>query len=356
MKTASPLFPNLYILVVGHPGVGKTRIIRQVRRLATDLAELHVAPISLTFAALVDCLDNAKRNWHVPGSTDPYTFNSLYICAGEFGAFMHKYDNEMVDGLAAFYDPDPYAQVRRTMERRPTIESPQINMLAGVTPQNLLHFMPDRAWGQGFTSRIIMVFSDAREKGDDFAEQPEPKLEELKHDLKIIYNLYGPMHVTQDYIDCVNHWRNVEEERPLPDHPKLAHYITRRRVHLYKLSMVASVDRGNTLVLTREDFIQARHWLEEAESFMPDVFKAGATNADGSAMDEIATYVRVTDKGNGVSEQKIIHYAREHVAIHSILRIIEIMEKSGQLWLVGTERGTGIKYYSAKPQVQDLLQ
>src|SRR6185312_6467643 len=168
VRTSSNLYPNLYILIVGHPGVGKTRIIRVVRSLATDLTGLHVAPISLTFAALVDCLDGAKRNWIVPGAAEPYSFNSLYICAGEFGAFMHKYDNEMIDGLAAFYDPDPYQQVRRTMEHKPVIESPQINMLAGVTPQNLLHFMPERAWGQGFTSRVIMVFSDERIIGDDF--------------------------------------------------------------------------------------------------------------------------------------------------------------------------------------------
>lgn len=355
VKTTSPLYPNLYILIVGHPGVGKTRIIRQVRRLATELSEFHVAPISLTFAALVDCLDSAKRNWILPGQPEPYSFNSLYICAGEFGAFMHKYDNEMVDGLAAFYDPDPYGQVRRTMERKPTIESPQINMLAGVTPQNLLHFMPERAWGQGFTSRIIMVFSDERIIGDDFAVQAAPKLTELEHDLKVINNLYGQFYVTPEYIECVNNWRQLGEI-PVPDHPKLTHYITRRRVHLYKLSMVASVNRGNTLALTRDDFNTAMNWLVEAEDLMPEVFKAGATNIDGQAMDEIHHFVLAADRGQGVSEQKITRFASERVPMHSILRIIEIMEKSGQLWCLGAERRTGIKYYSAKAPTTDTLQ
>ena len=348
VRTSSNLFANLYILLVGHPGVGKTRIIRVTRKLATGLAEFHVAPISLTFAALVDCLDGARRNWVLPGRAEPYQFNSLYICAGEFGAFMHKYDNEMVDGLAAFYDPDPYAQVRRTMERKPTIESPQINMLAGVTPQNLLHFMPDRAWGQGFTSRIIMVFSDERIVGDDFAIHTEPKLDELEHDLQVINNLYGQFHVTKEYVDCVNNWRELGEV-PLPDHPKLTHYVTRRRVHLYKLSMVSSVDRGNTLALTREDFNRAMGWLLEAEACMPEVFQAGTTNIDGQAMDEIHHFVMATDRGDGVSEQRIIHFARERVPFHSILRIIEIMEKAGQLTCKGIERRTGIKYYCVPP-------
>lgn len=355
LKTASPLYPNLYVLIVGSPGVGKTRIIRQVRRLATDLPEFHVAPISLTFASLVDCLDNAKRTWHLAGQAEPVAFNSLYICAGEFGAFMHKYDNEMVDGLAAFYDTDPYAQVRRTMERKPTIESPQINMLAGVTPQNLLHFMPDRAWGQGFTSRIIMVFSDERILGDDFAIYADPKMTELEYDLKVINNLYGPMYPTPDYVDRVNNWRNGGEP-PVPGHPKLTHYVARRRVHLYKLSMVASVDRGNTLALTGEDFDTALGWLTEAENLMPQVFSEGAANGDGAAIEEILNFVRVCDRGEGVSEPKIIRFAKEHVPIHAILNIIEIMEKTGQLWCIGTERLTGIKRYSAKAPPRDLLQ
>lgn len=346
VRTSSDLYPNLYVLLIGHPGVGKTRIIRVVRKLATDLeGGMCVAPISLTFASLVDCLDQAKRNWILPGTAEPYSFNSLYLCAGEFGAFMHKYDNEMVDGLAAFYDPDPYGQVRRTMEHKPTIDSPQINMLAGVTPQNLMHFMPDRAWGQGFTSRVIMVFSDERIIPNDFALENAPDLGDLTHDLRVINNLYGRFHVTKEYVECVHNWQSLGEI-PVPDHPKLTHYTTRRRVHLYKLSMVASVNRGNTLALTREDFNTAMGWLLEAEAYMPDVFKAGAQNVDGAAMDEIAHFVLVADKGEGVSEQRIMHMARERVPIHSILRIIEIMEKSGQLALRGTDRRTGMKYYS----------
>lgn len=350
IKTSRELYPNLYMLIVGHPGVGKTRILSVARRLALTLSEFHLAPISMTFAALVDALDTAKRQVLVPSQPDPVQFNSLYICAGEFGAFMHKYDNEMIDGLAAFYDNDVYGQNRRGNEIRIKIESPQVNMIAGVTPQNLLHFMPERAWGQGFTSRIIMIFSDERIIGDDFAIRAPTKLNELEQDLNTINQLYGQFHITQEYVDCINNWRQLGEP-PVPDHPKLTHYITRRRVHLYKLSMVSAVDRSNALVLTREDFNRAMNWLSEAELFMPEVFKAGTTNVDGQAMDEIAHFVLATDRGEGVSEQRITHFARERVPLHSILRIIEIMERSGQLYCKNTERRTGVRYFSVTRSV-----
>lgn len=346
MQTSSELFPNLYMMIVGHPGVGKTRTLRVIRKLAMTLPEFHLAPISMTFAALVDKLDRSKRVWVVPGEPN-LEFNSLYILAEEMGAFIHKYDNEMIKGLTHFYDPDPYEHERRGEELRIKIPSPQVSLICGVTPQDLLNFMPEIAWGQGLTSRMILVFSDERIVGDDFAPRAESKLEDLEHDLKIINNLYGSFHVTEEYADCIRNWRQLGEP-PIPDHPKLTHYITRRRVHLYKLSMVASIDRGNTLALTRDDFNTALNWLVEAETFMPEIFKAGSTNADGQAMDEIQHYVMAADAGKGVSEQRIVHFARERVPIHSILRVIEIMEHSGQLRCVGTERGTGIRYFSAR--------
>jgi len=74
-----------------------------------------------------------------------------------------------------------------------------------------------------------------------------PSTADLAHDLKIINSLYGEFTVTQSYKDAVNYWRS-QGEPPTPDHPKLVHYITRRRVHIYKLSMIASINKSSGLV------------------------------------------------------------------------------------------------------------
>ena len=336
------------MMLVGHPGTGKTRTVNVGRRLVSALPEFHLAPISLTFASLVDALDRSKCNIQVPGA-EVVNFNSTYICADEMGAFIHKYDNEMFKGLAAFYDPTPYDHERRGNEIRIKIPSPQVNLITGVTPQDLLSFMPEAAWGQGFTSRIIMIFSDERIIGDDFAENVAVRTVELDHDLNTIHNLWGQFHVTPEYRSAVNAWRQLGEP-PTPDHPKLTHYVTRRRTHLYKLSMVASVDRSNSLVLNSDDFNTALRWMIEAEAFMPDIFKAGSTNVDAQAIEEIYHFVLISDKGQGISEQRIVRFAKERVPLTSILRIVEIMERSGQLRLMGTERRTGTRFFSATPK------
>lgn len=327
VKTSRPLYPNLYILILGHPGVGKTRTVREARHYVQDLPDFHLAPVSLTFSSLVDSLVAAKRMVvRLPDS--PLEYNSMFIAADELGAFIHSYDNEMIAGLSAFYDPDPYSQSRRTRDLKIQIKSPQLNMLCGSTPSNLLKFMPEGAWDQGFTSRLIMIFSDERIIGDDFAPKANNRTGELEHDIRIINSLTGEFEVTADYRDAVNNWRALGEI-PVPNHPKLLHYVTRRRAHLYKLSMVSAVDRSNQLILTKDDFNRAMGWLLEAESTMPEIFKAGVGNADAQALEEIKHFIMINDKGKGVPEFKIIACARKLIPLHSIMRVIDVMVGSG---------------------------
>ena len=351
IKTSRPMFPNIYVFLIAHPGVGKSRTINEGRRYVQDLTEFHLAPISITFASLVDSLVKAKRVIIRPNE-DALEYNSMYICADELGTFIHKYDNEMCDGLSHFYDPNPYQQVRRTSDINIKIKSPQINLICGSTPQNLTDLMPEKAWGQGFTSRLIMIFSDERIIGDDFDIMEDAHSDDLAADLEIINGLVGQFEVTEAYRNAVNNWRQLGEP-PIPNHPKLIHYVTRRRAHLYKLSMISAIDRSNALILTRDDFNRAMSWLLEAETNMIEIFKAGATNADAQAMDEILHFIVINDRGKGVSEQAIRRFARDKVPLHSILRIIEIMENSGQIVLRGIEKGTRLRYYSVVKESND---
>ncbi len=163
LQTSSPLYPNLYVFIVGHPGVGKNRIIRVAKRYMAETPEFHFAPTSLTGAALVDTLAASKR--FIARLPDPpLEYYNTTITAEELTAFMHKYDDEMVGLLSAFYDPDPYAQSRRGRDIKIKIDRPQVNLISGTTPSNLVMLMPESAWDQGFTSRVILVHSDEQNR------------------------------------------------------------------------------------------------------------------------------------------------------------------------------------------------
>jgi hypothetical protein len=337
VSAGSLLYPNMYMFIVGHPGVGKTRIIRAAKKFMAEIHEFHFAPTSLTAASLVDKLQASKR--FIPRLPDPpLEYYNTVITAEELGAFMHEYSAQMISVLSHFYDPDPYEEERRGRpENKIKIARGQVNLISATTPSNLLSMMPEFAWDQGFTSRIMLVNSDERIVGDDFAEKEVRPNEDLIHDIKMIGALNGEFKVTTEFRNAVNDWRALGEP-PVVNHPKLLHYKTRRRVHLYKLAMVAAADRSDVLLLTKEDFNRAMGWLLEAEQSMPDIFSAGSTGTDARAIDEISHFIHTLDKGDGIPEHQIVNFARSRVPMHSILRVIEIMVASGQITNKGIDR------------------
>jgi hypothetical protein len=345
------LHPNVYCALVGHPGTGKTRSIYKARDYYLTLEKPHVAPTSLTGASMVDALTARKRIVITP--TGPLEYNSMYITADELSAFMSVYDQGAVGTMSAFYDPRAYGHERRVGELKITIKSPQLNIIVGTTPSNLLHYMPETAWEQGFTSRIMMVFSDERTIGDDFAQVDTSLNSDLVHDIGRISGLVGQFTVTDDYRDLVNTWRKLGEP-PTISHPKLIHYCTRRRVHLYKLSMLSALDRSDLLVLTRDDYNRAMNWMTEAEQTMPDIFKAGAGNADAKAMDEIYHFVLTMSAKGPVPERKIVNFAKDHVPLHSIERVIQIMLMGGMLKVVKQDFRNQVRYFKAEVPDVDM--
>jgi hypothetical protein len=248
--------------------------------------------------------------------------------------------------MSAFYDPTPYGQTRRGGDLNIKIKSPQLNVLCGTQPSTLMKFLPESAWEQGFTSRVIMIFSDERSIGDDFADKDTGLNDDLVHDLRSISTLVGEFQVTEAYRTAVNNWRQLGEP-PVPTHPKLIHYATRRRVHLYKLSMVSAVDRSDVLMLTADDFNRAMTWLTAVEAVMPDIFKAGAGNADAKAMDEIYHYILTMSTRGPVPERKIIAFAKERVPLHSIDRVVRIMQSAGMIEATHVDKRTGQRLWKA---------
>src|SRR5229473_1704407 len=61
VTTSSPLYPNLYVFLVGHPGIGKSRAITSAASFIREIPEIHLGATSMTMASLVDKMNEAKR-------------------------------------------------------------------------------------------------------------------------------------------------------------------------------------------------------------------------------------------------------------------------------------------------------
>jgi hypothetical protein len=343
VDTGSPLYANLYTFLVGHAGIGKSRAITAASGIIREaLPEIWWGATSMTKAALSDYMNEAKRFIaNIPHA--PIEYNSLVAVADEFSAFMSEYDSTLVSSLVQFYDVVPYSEGRRVSNIRIKIPRPQLNLLSGSTPSNLMHTLKDYVWEQGLMSRVIMIYADDRPLIDVFNTPPMPKPANLIHDIKIINTLMGEFQYTDDFAKAMHNWKLLKLA-PIPDHPKLVHYNTRRWAHLLKLTMIASVDRSNDLMLEVQDFNRAMGWLLEAEGHMSLIFQVGSIAPDSRIMDEVVHFIK--QHPGAVSEHLIINFMRERTGSMTIRPMLQAMEGSRMIVAIGVD-SKGMRKFTA---------
>jgi hypothetical protein len=355
MAFPDPLYPNLYTVLTGPPGAGKTFIIAQIRDFWKQLKNHHVARSAMSRAAMLDALKGAERNeivYNGKGSNVLH-FNSLLIPSNELSVLLPAYDSDFMGNLTDLYDCRPYGEKKRTSDLDYEIDRPQLNIVAGTTPSYLNDLMPEGAWDQGFISRVMLVYSGENTKKSLFIPK-ETSLSlqsELVHDLKIIGKMHGEMKFTSESAAAINNW-HMAGGPPTPDHPKLLHYNTRRTAHLLKLCMVASASDSDDLKITIDHYQTALDWLLEMEKFMPDTFKAMSSGGDGKIMKEAwhFTYSMYAREKKPVPAARVYRFISERAPAHSVDRILQVMVNSQVLYETYPKENIGKCYLPGESQ------
>lgn len=340
VTAGAPIYPNLYTLLVSPPGVGKSQAINVAHDMWNRVPVLKMAPDNVTKASLLDALEDSRRQILL-NPTTAIEYHTMLIAASEFGVFVPAHDLEFLSALNHIYDnPSSYKEDRRTTKKKLNISFPQLTILAGTQPQYLANLLPETAWGMGFTSRIIFVYSGEPVHVQLFGlpELHKPHRDILIEELDHIASLFGQYKFTPEVEDELEIW-NRGGRKPAPDHGKLSHYNARRIMHILKLCMVSAISRGDNLLITKEDYIRAKAWLLEAEVFMPDIFRAMVMKSDSDLLQDLHFYMwQVYSK-----EQKPIHRARlisflqTKVPADKIYRILDVAIAGGLIQDIGEE-------------------
>jgi hypothetical protein len=282
-----PTYPNLFILLVAAPGIGKG-IIEDAAHLWRKSPALRLAPDSTTSASMLDSLSEANRVIHRDGAI-AYEYHSLLVAAEEFGVFLPEHDMEFLNRLNKIFVNPPYIRVRRKyLKEEVHILNPQINILAGTQPGYLSSLLPEVAWVQGFTQRLLLVHAASGPAPRLFADDsPMEELEnELTRGIGDLVEMSGQFRWTSGAEALITKW-DESGGPPAPRHIRLSHYLRRRTQFMLKLMMVSSASRREDLIIREFDFERALSWLKVAETSMPDVFREMTQKSDGNLLREL---------------------------------------------------------------------
>lgn len=333
--TGEQLYPNLYILLVAPPGVGKTQAIKVVHEFWKKTPELVQSPDNLTKASLVDNLEKASRKL-VLSPVDLLEFNSMQVAADELGVFLSAHDLDFLSFLNKIYDcPESYTEDRRMFKAPLFIPAPQLTILAGTQPAFMASILPEEAWGMGFTSRIIMLYSATKVKVSLFnpsAKDPD-KFKAILRDLRAMMQMWGEFIWKKEAAEAIQEWDTTGSKKTEPRHTKLENYNPRRILHLLKLCMISSASRSNEKVITLADFDRALSWLVAAEITMPDVFRNMTQKSDATTIQELHFYawqIYAKEKKD-IHEARLIHFLQTKVPSDRVLKVLEIAERAGVL-------------------------
>lgn len=329
------LYPNLYIMLVAPPGVGKTEAMRPAEAILKAQDNLYIAPKSMTKAAVIDTLRDARKIITMDDGKGILEYHSVQILVGELGVLVSSHDLEFLAVINEIFDNGPSFRERRRHVnggREIMIANPQFNIIAGAQPALLSTILPEEAWGLGTTARFIMVFAGEGPKPELFGKvfNREKRYAELAERMRPWTNFHGQFQWDETAITAMRkHY--AEDVKPVPDAPKLVPYNTRRVQFLIKLSMVSTLSRTGHLVITDHDVERARHWLLSAEATMPQIFSAMSLKTDSQLIDELHIYATREWRANKfvpLSQGLLYGFLSQRVYAERIPKIIELMIKS----------------------------
>lgn len=334
------LYPNLYVILVAPPGVGKSWSIDFARDLLRSLGTVNVCVDSANYATLIDELVDARVDFINPKG-EAVTFHALYVCQDELSVLLPANDINILGRLQKLWDnPPDFSERRRGNNEGASlvIDRPQVGMLTGCQPSYLSSILQPAAWDQGFIPRSIMAFSGEVKDIDLFTvpDTDTAMFTSLVEDLASFQSLYGQFRFTPEYPKVFREWQ-ADGKKPVPDHPRLVNYNVRRDTNILKLSMISALDRGAGLCLDAIDFQRALGWLVQAETTIPDIFRAmGTSGGDSNIIQETYYFVYHTymrDSQKPVKKWKLITFLQERAPSYAIERIVQTMCDSGLLKL-----------------------
>lgn len=287
------IYPNMYIMLIGLAGTKKSSAIKIGSKLIAQSGyKFFAAKKTRQEKYLLDLAESAEELYENSSEGEQYALDSIidenlfgtkkndesakyvgrppaesFITADEFNNFLGVNNLDFASILGDLWDFEGIYDYRLKNSKSIYIPDPTVNMLGGNTQTNLSLCFPTEVIGQGFFSRLLLIYGEP--SGRKFTIPPLPDLDIqsklLSKLASIKENVHGEMKMSDDAFTLLDYiYHNYEGV----DDARFDSYKNRRLTHLIKLCMVIAIAR-ESIVISFEDIVKANTYLTAAEQLMP---------------------------------------------------------------------------------------
>jgi len=290
-------FSNMFIMLVGPSGTGKSRAIAPAKKLVTETGIKLAAQKGSTEGLIRDIKNSAEE---VNNNGVLLLHSSLSIMASEFSVFLKHQNNDLVDLLCDLYDCEERWEYKpKGEDLRDDIIRPWLNIIGGITPTTFKSRLPPEAIGGGLSSRMICVYEEYPSKYIPIHFMTERELslfEDLKHDLTDMLSMKGEFKLTESFVNLWTEWYIKARRNPPFSQVAFDGYNSRRPLHVLKMSMNLSACRTSEMIINGDDLTRAIQLLERTEKNMPKTFEGMGESRTAKVLVEVMKYVAIRGK------------------------------------------------------------
>lgn len=331
--------PNLYVMLMGSPGVRKSSAIKGVRKLAQAAGYEHVAHDRTSKEKFLADLAGLADDAFLEGAKDKVVdlnvmdaifgdeeltdvSRECYITADEFNNFLGAGNLEFASILGDLWDFEGVYTSRTKNSKSLEIHNPIVSILGGNTPTGFATAFPPEVIGQGFLSRLILVHGEPTGKKIAFPEAPnEAEFMMLAQSLQRMRDTVIGVATFQPEVKAL--LTRIYETWPHMEDTRFIHYYQRRFNQLIKLTLIMAAANFRTELLV-EDVLEANTLLAITERDMPKALGHFGAAKNAAAVNKIMEVLEhnIQEKALGMNLAQIYKQTMTEVGSFKDLQAI----------------------------------
>lgn len=270
------IYPNMYTMLIGTAGTKKSTAIKRAKKLLIKAGYTHIAAERTSKEKYLSDLgkqndaanheDVLERNIFGTSSIDALVTPN-FIAADEANDFFGIQNIDFLSILGSLWDWEGKYENKYKNGPSDFIANPTISILSGNTPTGFATAFPSTIFGQGFFSRLLLIYAEPT--GERITIPRTPSIDETNHIISLMHmikqqciGMYGYSPSATKLID------KIYNKQRAPEDTRFESYMNRRLTHLLKLCLVVSCGRMEKEI-SETSVIQANTYLRYVERLMP---------------------------------------------------------------------------------------